>query len=191
MRRPRPETRRSDSSARGDARGTATLPGADLAAAGAPELSAELARLRAAVAAERARLAALERQRAALLASTETLRREAAPAAAAARRAEGALAAAEPNALRIFVHYRAGSPLAEHAAAELAAALHEAGLEVAGFRPAAAVPAVRPVRYYHADDAPIAAGLAAQLGRGWVAQDFHGLPAAPPARTLEIWVPER
>lgn len=202
----------------GDAGDTATAPDAGPAAAGAQEPNAELARLRAAVAAERARLAVLERRRESLIASIEVLRREAvavrdaasgpgadtlargdpgrtARAAASMRRDEDAPVtvptANDADALRIFVNFHAGSRAAELAAAELAATLSEMGFDASGLRPVAAVPSVRLVRYFHSDDAAVAARVAARLGPGWAVQDFRAFTSAPPPRTLEIWLPDR
>jgi hypothetical protein len=181
------------------------LSDADPSAAGPADLIAELARLRAAVAAERARLAALRQEREALLASLEALRHDTAGGAAAV--APGAAAvppapaeegrppapprATEAEGLRIVLHHRAGSASAARAAAQVAAALREAGLETAGMREVPAVPSVRVVRYFHSADAAAAARIAARLGRGWAIQDFRAFSPLPPPQTVEIWLPDR
>ncbi|WP_188898101.1 hypothetical protein [Caldovatus sediminis] len=188
------------------AREAPALSDADPSAAGPADLIAELARLRAAVAAERARLAVLRQEREALLASLEALRHGAAGGLAAAV-APGAAAvppapaeegrppapprAAEAEGLRIVLHHRAGSASAARAAAQVAAALREAGLETAGTREVPAVPSVRVVRYFHSADAAAAARIAARLGRGWAIQDFRAFNPLPPPQTVEIWLPDR
>mgnify|MGYP002623498639 CR=1 FL=1 len=181
-------------------------------AAQAPALDsllAELEALRQRITAEQARLAAATEARVAAEAQLAQTQRQ---AAAAAPRPEAPAPPApppapprpaprpEPAALpsppspsqpRVVLHHQAGSATAAGAAADLAAMMRAGGFEVENVRGDPAVPSQRVVRYFHAEDAPMAARLAGRLGRGWAIQDFRAHEPAPPPGTLEVWLPER
>ena len=108
-------------------------------------------------------------------------RQEARPEARAEPRGEG----------RVQLHYLAGSPVAQQAAQDAAAALREAGVEQVELRPALGVPDNRVVRYHRSEDAGQAARLAGRLGRGWAVQDSRGYDPGSVGRSLEIWLPDR
>lgn len=159
----------------------------------------DVSTLRADAAAEAARLAALREARLRLEAELEVLRQDAEarrrvpppgrksdPAEATGAEATARVPAVEA---RVFVHHRAGSALAARAAEEVEQDVRGAGFEVAGIRPVPFAPAARVVRYFHDEDAGIAARLAARLGPGWAIQDFRAFQPQPQPHTLEIWLP--
>jgi len=91
--------------------------------------------------------------------------------------------------LRIIVHHRANSATAANAASDLAQGLRAGGVEVQSVRGAPFVPSTPVVRYFHDQDQPAAARLAARLGQGWAVQDFRAFLPQPVPQTLEVWLP--
>jgi hypothetical protein len=167
-----------------------------------PEAEAVATARRAEIAAEEARLAALRAARAQLEQEVAALQQEAEQRrrdvpGRKAEEATGANALTPPatgggpepggRPLRVFVHHRAGS--SPSAAEEVAQGLRGAGVDVQPLRTAPFVPSTPVVRYFHEEDQPAAARLAARLGRGWAIQDFRAFVPQPPPQTLEVWLP--
>jgi len=92
----------------------------------------------------------------------------------------------------IFLHHRAGSTAGRRAAELIAAEARRAGLSVTTIEAEDAVPKIRTIRPAAAEDAALAADLAARFhqrwGHPWRVEDPPKVPQAG-ERDLEIWLP--